>query len=283
MNMLPSAILSFVRSKGARPAAGLAARPLTQPTAHRAAFHTRLEDGGEIKVRLVPSQQTRRRMECWIPRLISPMFPRLIAASGRIVIEQWLPGRSLKDMDLDANLLEASGQTLAAVHQTPRIAPIRSRHLLFHARLRRFRDSLDVLRAAGVMSAAAVHAILDNAMNWLPRTAHWGLMHRDFSRGNLILREDRVCSIDNVDMARGFLEEDLAITSFHWPMTAAEQGHFFRGYGHRSVADSWMANRSSWTTLALVAVAEWRHRSGWPNLREPIEQLYRQHLNTDAA
>jgi hypothetical protein len=281
--MLPPAVLSFVRSKGACPAAGLAARPLTTPTARRAVYYVPLADGEEIKVRLLPRWQTRRRMEWWLPRLKSPMFPLLIAASGRIVIEQWLPGRSLNDMNLDANLLEASGQTLAAVHETSRIALIRPRDLLFHARLRRFRESLQVLRAAGAMSAAAVRVILENAMNRLPRTAHWGLIHRDFSRGNLILREDRVCSIDNVDMARGFLEEDLAITFFHWPMTAAEQGHFLRGYGRQGVADSWMANRSFWTTLALVAVAAWRQRSGWPNLREPIGQLSRQHLKADAG
>ena len=66
-------------------------------------------------------------------------------------------------------------------------------------------------------------------------------------------------------------------------MTEAQQCHFLRGYGQRGVADSWMANQSFWTTLALVAVADWRHRSGWPNLREPIGQLYRQHLKTNAS
>ena len=124
--------------------------------------------------------------------------------SGRVVIEQWLPGRSLNDMELDANLLEASGQTLATVQRTSRIALIGPCHHAFRARMRQFEQSLEVLHAAGVIAASAVGWIFDNALSRLPRTAYWGLIHRDFSRGNLILREDRVCSIDNVDMREVF-------------------------------------------------------------------------------
>ena len=108
-------------------------------------------------------------------------------------------------------------------------------------------------------------------------------MHRDFLPANLIWRQDKVASIDNVDIEPGFLEEDLALTFFRWPLTVAEQGHFLRGYGNGPVVDSWAAHQSYWATLALVAVAAWRHRSGWPNLHEPIAQLHRLHMSSRTA
>ena len=281
--MLPPAVLSFLREAGLPATAGCDVQPLTAPTARRAAY--RLSSGAEndIKLRWVPSGDVRRRMERLVPCLDRESCPQIIAASGRCLIEQWLPGESLQGKAIDANLLEASGRTLARVHCAITTRVVRLQDHRLRGRLKELRDCVLALRAGGVLGADAAQTILDDVLNRLPPTAHWGLMHRDFMPGNLIVHQDRVASIDNVDVVPGFLEEDLALTFFRWPLSAAEQGHFLTGYGHGAVVDSWIAHESFWTTLALVAVAAWRHRSGWPNVHEPIARLHRLHLSTRAA
>lgn len=271
--MLPTALLSRLRLADRLPATVLQATALQPPTARRSVYHFRLTNRQDVKVRLVPRPQVRRRMERWIPRLDWELFPRIMGSHGRIVIEQWFRGPSLGDVAPTGNHFEESGRTLAMVHGAVPIDTTNPRGGRFQLRLEKLRRSLVSLCAAGTMSRGAAAEILDGVMQRLPPIAHWGLMHRDFSPANLVLRRDKVCCIDNVDVATGFLEEDLALTFFRWPMMEGEQRRFVHGYASGAVADSWATHRPFWSALALVAAAAWRYRGGWPNVQEPLRQL----------
>ncbi len=189
-------------------------------------------------------------MERWIPRLDPRKFPQLITSSGRIVIEKWMPGQSLKNCGIDQILFEESGRTLSNVHQTLEVISVSPQSFRFRERLLHLKASLETLCAARMILADACRATFESVLNRLPQTAHWGLNHRDFSQANLIVQHDWVCCIDNVDVVPGLLEEDLATTFFRWPMTNQERCNFLRGYRLKQVSESWATNRSFWTTLA---------------------------------
>jgi hypothetical protein len=272
MKLLPS-MLSRIQQAGVSPSTAIEVVPLQPPNMRRAVFYLRSPDGREIKVRLVPRPQVRQRMERWIPRLDPRKFPRLITSTGRIVIEKWMPGQSLKHYGCDQTLIEESGRTLADVHQTLEVMPVLPQSFHFRERLRHLKASLETLYAAKIISADASRATFEYVMHRIPQTAHWGLIHRDFSQANLIVQHNWVCCIDNVDVVPGLLEEDLATTFFRWPMTNQELRNFLSGYRLKRVSESWATNRCFWTTLALVSVAAGRLKSSWPNVNEPIAQL----------
>jgi hypothetical protein len=199
----------------------------------RAMFRVDLEDGGTIKARRL---ETAGAAGSLIPlRARAPAaFAPAIASHGPVLLEAWIPGTVLVELDPDARVVEA-GALLARLHATPLAEPRSVETTHWHEQAL---ADLTMLTDAGRLDPSARERLRAELTARNPGRVRATLMHWDFCAENMLI-DDRgaLHVIDNewltID-APGF---DLARTLCRWPMSPSAWAAFMEAYRTEAAHD----------------------------------------------
>ena len=245
-------------------AESLTAQPAA--TSRRASWKLRLEDGRILKGRQVESASRGSMLERLSGLLADLPFAAVLARRGEAVLEEWVSGPSLDTVAMTPDLAESVGLILGRVARVGEGSPL-------IGDLKRRPDSLwqtleggfDELRVAGAMTTDAFESLLKRARANTPDVLEAGLVHLDFKPQNLILTPAGPLVIDNELVDHGPLDMDLARTWYLWPMSAALQAQFLRGYGRMRSTRSFLRHEVFWAIHTLGCAAAYLHRHGLSN------------------
>jgi hypothetical protein len=239
--------------------------------APRRTYRIDLEDGRRLKGRIVSGPDRAERMRRWLPALPKGRFPVLLAAAGSATLESWIPGFSCRESDEAA--AETAGALLSLVHQSlvpERLSESEPRFAAWCADAERW---LSELRTAGHLDDALARRVGDHLEGLRPMSATWGLRHGDLCAENLVHGAAGLCCIDNVTVAPGLIESDLAQTFYRWPMTPSQRERFLRGYGRGEAAVSFLRHEDFWIITAALRAGAFRLRHRAPAIGVPLDVL----------
>ncbi len=213
------------------------------------------------------------QLQRWLPLLPKERFPTLLAVSNAASLESWCPGQPCTEPD-DA-LRESSGVMLSELHRLIELEDVRCGD----ARLSGWFDEAErwtrALHEGGHLDGEAARRVLARIGDARPDQATWGLTHDDFCLENLVFSEHGLCCVDNITVAPGILESDLAQTFYRWPMSGAERESFLRGYGAGAVATGFLDHERFWMIAVTLRAAEWRMRRNTGRIDIPLAVLDR--------
>ena len=256
---------SLVAELGSPP---VEAEPLTgQPatTSRRASWKVRLEDGRILKARQLESTRRGTTLEQLSGLLSDPPFAAVLGRRGDALLEEWVPGPTLDTMAMTPDLAESVGLILGRVARAGVGNPLIDNHIRLATSLwQKLEGALADLRAAGAISADTCGSLLERARANAPDVLEAGLVHLDFKAQNLILTPAGPRIIDNELVDHGPLDMDLARTWYLWPMSAAQQARFLRGYGRMRSPRSFLLHEVFWAIHTLGCAAAFLHRHGLP-------------------
>jgi hypothetical protein len=245
--------------------------PLPGNTTPRRTFRIQLTDGRVMKGRIVRDAATASRMQRWLPLLPEDRFPPLLATRGTATLEAWCPGRSCREADDSA--LEASGALLGEIHGLLEREELSSSDARLTSWFEDLERWIEELRRGGSLSDEYAGRVLERAVDTRPARATWGLRHGDFCAENLLVSDRGLCCIDNVTVAPGILESDLAQTCYRWPMTTRERERFLLGYRRHAAPTTFLDHEGFWMIAAALRAAAIRLRGNTGALEAPLRVL----------
>jgi len=245
--------------------------PLPGSTTPRRTFRLQLTDGRVIKGRIVRDAGAASRMQRWLPMLPEERFPPLLATSGTATLEAWYPGRPCREAD--DSMLETAGALLGEIHgllEREQVSSSDDRLIGWFEDIERW---IEELRLGGSLSDEHAGRVLARAADTRPPHATWGMRHGDFCGENLVIGDRGLCCIDNVSVAPGILESDLAQTFYRWPMTARERERFLLGYQRHAVPTTFLDHECFWMIAAALRSASIRLRGNTGGIEAPLRVL----------
>jgi Ser/Thr protein kinase RdoA (MazF antagonist) len=208
-------------------------------------------------------------MQRWLPLLPADRFARLLAADGRASLENWCRGPAAR-ADHRATI-ETAGGMLGALHGLIEQEVVEDHDDRWLAWCQRLDGWIEELSAAGrLRDPEGVRARLAATR---PVRATWGLMHGDFCLENLVVGEDGLCCIDNVTVAPGLLQADLAQTFYRWSMTDEHREVFLEHYALHADPSDYREHATFWHVAAALQSAAWRSREGCAGIEVPLAEL----------
>jgi Ser/Thr protein kinase RdoA (MazF antagonist) len=202
--------------------------PLRERKGIRFAYRVDTAEGRTIKARHFGSSgDARRHFE--LRAGLEAAFAPALANYGSVVLEEWVEGVPLAELDTDARAEEA-GALLGSLHARPigpRVPPDVS--------TRRWAEgaesdlaTLTSARALGPDEAARLRAEVRRRD---PRSARAALIHLDFCAENMLIDpHGKLRIIDNELLGINPAGLDLGRTFHRWPMPEAAWHRFLRGY-----------------------------------------------------
>ena len=245
--------------------------PLPGDATPRRTFRIQLTDGRVTKGRIVRDAATASRMQRWLPMLPEDRFPRLLATRGAATLEAWCSGRPCREAD--DSTLETSGALLGEIHGLLEREELSSSDDRLTGWLEDIERWIEELRRAGSLGDEYAGRVLARAADTRPPRATWGLRHGDFCAENLVVGDRGLCCIDNVTVAPGILESDLAQTFYRWPMTARQRERFLLGYRRRAVPTTFLDHEGFWMIAAALRSAAIRLRGNTGAIEAPLRVL----------
>jgi hypothetical protein len=251
--------------------AALPISPLQDPARRQQAYRLEVEDGRLMKGRVLWKSSYAQRMRRWLPLLPAEHFARIIAAHGRAMLEEWVPGDS-PGGDAAPALFFRAGQLLGVIHsiQPDDTSGVRTR---LPQRVRHLWYGLRRLCRAGLLPERAADHLLQVARTDMPRRSTWRLAHGDYCGANLVLCDERLCCIDNVTVQPKYVAEDLARTWYRWPMSAAQWQTFMTGYAEVCPVDECMQHQRFWRVATIVSSAVHRLKRRVRGAPEIVQRL----------
>jgi aminoglycoside phosphotransferase (APT) family kinase protein len=132
---------------------------------------------------------------------------------------------------------------------------------------------IEELGRGGSLSDEYAGRVLERAADTRPARATWGLRHGDFCGENLVVSDRDLCCIDNVTVAPGILESDLAQTFCRWPMTTRERARFLLGYRQHALPTTFLDHEGFWMIAAALRSAAIRLRGNTGGIEAPLRVL----------
>lgn len=219
--------------------------PLGTRKGVRFAYRVETADGATVKARHLDTPAYADRV-CALGRGLEPAFAPVIARHGSVVIEEWVDGTALVEVD-PTPWYEPAGALLGRLHRARPDAGTTSTRSWTEAA----RSDLALLEDAGELSAreaAAIRARLDSTD---PGTARLGLVHKDFCADNMVIDPTGALRvIDNELLAIEPIGFDLGRTFHLWPMDDVARSAFDRGY--RSAGPPPSEDPDYWRTVATL-------------------------------
>jgi len=196
--------------------------------------------------------------------------PRLIGQRGAAMLSEWVEGTSLADARCDDAVRRACGAAQGRLHAAGLAIDPADRRDLAPRWLRDVTAKLESLRAAAVLTPAAVTAATALARQSAPPQCEGGAVFGDYCAENIVQRRDgSLCLIDIETVATGPYDFDLARTRYRWPMTDREWAVYLDGYRlHRDPAP-FVAHRRFWSLTAIVDSLIFRHQFRADDLAVP--------------
>jgi Ser/Thr protein kinase RdoA (MazF antagonist) len=237
--------------EGLRPRRSVLISPPDDQKRGRCVYRVELEDGRTIKARRLESAEAASRL-FELRADLEGAFAPASAQHGRVLLETWIDGVPLTELDSEARA-EDAGALLGRLHSIevaatpPTVSTLEWRE--------RATTELEILGEAGKLGLREVAKLDAELHRWDPGTARLACVHRDFCAENMMLdASGHLHVIDNewltIDPA-GF---DLGRTFTRWPMSEGAWERFLRAY--RSTARIDPGPLSFWK----IVVALWTVR-----------------------
>jgi Ser/Thr protein kinase RdoA (MazF antagonist) len=233
---------------GLRPARIELVSPLRERKGIRFAYRADTDDGHSVKVRhFATGEDARRHFE--LRAGLEAAFAPALARYGSVLIEEWVEGLPLTELDGDGRAEEA-GALLGRLHGRQLGADLPSR-----ISTRKWRDGaesdLEVLSAAGTLTLAEAARLRAEIERRDPGAARTALIHLDFCVENMLIdRRGKLRVIDNELLSINPAGLDLGRTFHRWPMSERAWIRFFEAY--RSSAPSEPEPTGFWRIAAAL-------------------------------
>ena len=268
---LPPDLSALLEREGLEVSRSQEITPLPGNTTPRRTFRIQLTDARVIKGRIVRDAGAASRMQRWLPVLPEGRFPPLLATSGAATLEAWCSGRPCPEAD--DSILETSGALLGEIHGLIEREEMSSSDDRLTGWFEDIERWIEELRRGDALSDEHAGRVLARAADTRPARATWGLRHGDFCGENLVVSERGLCCIDNVTVAPGILESDLAQTFYRWPMTTRERERFLVGYRRYAVPMTFLDHEGFWMIAAALRSAAIRLRGNTGGIEAPLRVL----------
>jgi thiamine kinase-like enzyme len=235
-----------------------------------------MESGRTIKARLVPDEETARRLFeicCALPEAFAPAF----GCYGAVLLEDWIDGEELGGRPpSDAQLVEA-GSLLAQLHATPIVAGCRVHDMRSTAAWREKADAglLQILAAGEIDEENAL--LIRRALERLdPGLAVFGLAHTDLCGENMVVdRAGRLRVVDNERVGVDALGFDVARTWYRWALPAPAWERLRSTYAARAPFTEPLERFDFWSVVAVVHSAAIRLQKDRTRAHVPLDRLRR--------
>ena len=267
----PPELAALLESSGLEASGGEEITPLPGDATPRRTFKIQLTDGRVMKGRIVRDAATASRMQRWLPALPEERFPRLLATRGAATLEAWCSGHPCREVD--DSIMETSGALLGEIHGLLEREEVSSSDDRLASWFEDIERWIEELRRGGSLGDEYAGRVLERAAETRPERATWGLRHGDFCGENLVIGDRGICCIDNVTVAPGILESDLAQTFYRWPMTTQERECFLLGYRRHALPTTFLDHEGFWMIAAALRAAAIRLRGNTGAIEAPLRVL----------
>lgn len=235
------------------------------PSLRRGPWRLEFSDGSLMKARRLETPERAAAVEYLAGLCTHLPMASVLARRGCLLLESWIPGPTFDTILLGLDRAEAMGTLLGRLSragQGDRLADPGRQRLL--SALEKLEKALTELTQLQVLHADVASRLLERALANAPEHAEAGLVHLDVQPRNVVHRPDGPWLVDNELLEVGPLDLDLARTWLLWPMGAAEQARFLKGYEtYRSVA-SFRLHELFWAIYVTACSLAYRLRSGLP-------------------
>ena len=197
--------------------------------------------------------------------LADSRVPTVVARCGGVTIERWVDGGTLFSAGWSDRDLAGAADILGTVH---RCAGGGREHLP-QSRLTRPFLEISLTRLAGpvrdgLIDRATGRRLSGALRDGLPERGAWGFAHGDFAPANLVATDGgQIVSIDNERLHRGFLDLDLGVTWYRWPLVEREQ-RLFDARCAQTAGRAAPGEIALWRVLAVIRRLGMRHAHGAP-------------------
>lgn len=267
-------VAAVLAGLGLRAAAATRITGLPSRRSDHATFRVVLDDGRVLKVRRMSRAARATRFARHVRRLAHARLPAVLAVDGRVVVETWIEGTSLRALPLSPERLAQAADVLGAFHATGRDDAPGHGRAPTRTVLRRARRHLGHLAALGALDPGATNALLDTVERFAPADAPCGLTHNDLCAANVV--EDahgRLFVVDNEGLRRGFFGFDLARTWYRWPMPPTAWTAFLERYAVWRDPGEEVAAAPFWRIAAVARSARLRLARESPRAAVPVGTL----------
>jgi Ser/Thr protein kinase RdoA (MazF antagonist) len=199
--------------------------PLGPRKGTRFAYRVATADGLTVKARHLGTSQDADRLRA-LRRDLEPAFAAVLDRSGAVLVEEWVAGTSLCELDATP-WFEPAGALLGRLHATQPVAGATSTRSWTEAAC----SDLALLEDAEELTATEASLLRDRLHATDPGTARLGLIHKDFCADNIVIdRAGALRVIDNELLDLDPIGFDLGRTFHLWPMDDDAWRAFHRGY-----------------------------------------------------
>jgi Ser/Thr protein kinase RdoA (MazF antagonist) len=225
--------------------------PLGEQKGTRFAYRVDTDDGHRVKIRHFGSEEhARRHFE--LRAGLETAFAPALARYRSVLIEEWIEGMPLTELDAEARAEEA-GALLGRLHARP-LGP----DVPAAIPTRKWRDGaesdLELLARGGELASGGVDRLRAEIRRRDPLAARAALIHLDFCAENMLIeRGGNLRVIDNELVSINPAGLDLGRTFHRWPMSEGAWLRFFKGY--RSTAPREPEPTGFWRIAATLTAA----------------------------
>lgn len=239
--------------------------------ADKRAYRLGFDDGSRAKARFLMGSDHAAR---WgdLRRKVGeqPFFSALLLQTGAAVLEEWVEGKVLPQINPPVRLLQEAGGVLAGIHQT---AVPEQRFGDVGVEAAHLRSLLSALTGLLAITQDEADRLETELSRKTPAGMHVGLAHHDFCGENLVLHTSRgVVSIDHEWMRVGSLDFDLARAIRQWSLTPEEREIFLLGYAAAGGPVD-LTGLDFWLLANDIFASEVRVRRGWADAPATVLRL----------
>ena len=249
---------------------------LPSPVSNRVSFKLSFSDGSVVKGKQTESEKRCERLAALLPGLEIARCSSLLGREGAALLEEWIPGTPLHQLEITADRLSEAGELMARLGRTrlPTDA-VPSRFVDPERYVAQIERRLAGLVDAAALTSESARRLLGRARKNRPGRLDVGLIHNDFCPENLIVESGGALHVVDIeDLRVGPLDIDLARTWYRWPMTSSQRQKFSEGYGRYRGVDSFLAHEDFWAIWTLSGSALFRVQRCLPHL-PPLGLLQR--------
>lgn len=245
--------------------------PMRDRKGSRFSYRVDAEGGRIFKVRQLDSSE-RARCLLELRAGLEAAFAPALAYHGCVLLEEWIDGAPLSELDADARAEEA-GALLGRLHARA-LAVDAPAALSTSKRGTQAISNLQILCNAGQLAPSEADALRTEIARRDPGTTRTTLIHMDFCAENMLIDAcGHLRVIDNELLTIGPAGFDLGRTFDRWPMSDATWARFCRGY--RSSAAAEPEAIGYWKILAALLGARVRYERSPDRLDATLALLRR--------
>ena len=245
----------------------------SQPSADsvRGSWMLRLADGRLVKGRRLENAERSDRLAMLTDLVEESRLATVTARRGDALLENWVVGPTLDSIPLELETAQALGGLLGRIATSSATSSLlEPRQRSTESLLIKLEQTLAELSAAEVVTRDTCRRLLTRARENAPERLGSGLVHLDLQPRNVVMTATGPTVIDNELLDVGVLDMDLARTWYLWPMSAAAQGRFLRGYAEWRSPKTFLLHEVFWAVHTLASAAAYRHRT-----KQPVGELSR--------